>query len=33
MMDGIVDTILNVVIFVYVGVLMWLYFKKVDGED
>jgi hypothetical protein len=33
MMDGIVDTILNVVIFVYVGVLLWLYFKKVDGED
>ena len=33
MMDGIVDTFLNVVIFVYVGVLMWLYFKKVDGED
>ena len=33
MMDGIVDTILNVVIFVYVGMLLWLYFKKVDGED
>jgi hypothetical protein len=33
MMDGILDTILNVVIFVYVGVLLWLYFKKVDGED
>jgi hypothetical protein len=30
MMDGIVDTFLNVVIFVYVGVLIWLYFKKVD---
>jgi hypothetical protein len=30
---GIVDTIMNVVVFVYIGVLMWLYFKKVDGED
>jgi hypothetical protein len=33
-MNGeIVDTIMNVVIFVYLGVLLWLYFKKVDGED
>jgi hypothetical protein len=33
MIDGIVDTTLNVVVFVYVGLLVWLYFKKVDGED
>ncbi len=33
MSDGIADTIMNVVVFVYIGVLIWLYFKKVDGED
>lgn len=27
-MENIVDTTLNVIVFVFIGVLIWLYFKK-----
>jgi hypothetical protein len=27
-MENIVDTTLNVVVFVFIGVLIWLYFKE-----
>ena len=26
--DNLVDTLLNVMVFVFIGVLMWLYFRK-----
>ena len=26
--DNIIDTLLNVMVFVFIGVLIWLYFKK-----
>lgn len=27
-MENIVDTTLNLIVFVFIGVLIWLYFKK-----
>ena len=27
-MSGLVDTIMNLLVFAFVGVLIWLYFKK-----
>lgn len=32
-MDNLIDTVLNVIVFVFIGVLIWLYRKPVAGED
>ncbi len=34
-MSNLLDTVLNVVAFAYIGLLFWLYFKpeKSDGKD
>ena len=32
-MDALIDTILNVGVFVFIGVLIWLYRKPVAGKD
>ena len=31
--DNLVDTLLNVTVFVFIGVLIWLYFKKEPPEE
>ena len=31
MIDGLLDTLMNLVVFVFIGLLIWLYFKKVDS--
>ena len=33
MSDGIIDTVMNIVVFVFIGLLIWLYFKQVDDSD
>jgi len=33
MSGGILDTFLNVVVFAYIGGLLWLYFEKTGPED
>ena len=30
--DNLIDTVLNVLVFVFIGVLIWLYFKPTDVE-
>ena len=30
--DALIDTVLNVVVFVFLGLLIWLYFKPMGGE-
>ena len=32
-MSGLIDTLINLQIFVFVGLLIWLYFKDFDGSD
>ena len=32
-MDNLIDTLLNVGIFVFIGLMLWLYFKKVPKEN
>jgi hypothetical protein len=32
-MSNLVDTLLNVEVFLFIGVLVWLYFKPVDEDD
>lgn len=32
-MNELVDTLLNVVAFVFIGVLIWLYFKPENGTE
>lgn len=32
MNDEILDTLMNIEVFVFIGVLFWLYFKKVDDD-
>jgi len=32
-MNGILDTLINIEIFVFIGVLLWLYFKDFDNPD
>ena len=32
-MSGWLDTLLNINVFVFIGLLVWLYFKPVDGDD
>ncbi len=31
--DNLVDTLLNVTVFVFIGILIWLYLKKVPDSD
>ena len=33
MMDNMVDTILNVMVFIFCGILIWLYFKEEPDQD
>jgi hypothetical protein len=32
-MSNLVDTLLNIEVFLFIGVLVWLYFKPVDEDD
>ena len=32
-LDSLIDTILNVIVFVYLGLLIWLYLKPMAGEE
>jgi hypothetical protein len=32
-MSNLVDTLLNIEIFLFIGVLVWLYFKPVDKDN
>ena len=32
-MSNLLDTVLNVVAFAYIGLLFWLYFKPVKGDE
>ena len=31
MIDGLLDTLMNLVVFLFIGLLIWLYFKQVDS--
>ena len=31
-LDNLIDTVLNVLVFVFIGVLIYLYFKPTDAE-
>jgi len=33
MSDGIIDTVMNIEVFLFIGLLIWLYFKQVDDSD
>jgi hypothetical protein len=33
MNDEIIDTVMNIEGFVFIGLLVWLYFKRVDDSD
>jgi hypothetical protein len=33
MSDAIIDTLMNIVVFVFIGFLVWLYFKPVDDNN
>jgi len=33
MSDQFLDTLMNVEVFVFIGVLIWLYFKPLDDND
>ena len=32
-MNDLADTIMNIEIFAFIGLLVWLYFKSVDDDD
>ena len=32
-MNNWIDTLMNIEVFVFIGLLVWLYFKKVDDND
>ena len=32
-MSDLVDTLINLQIFLFIGLLFWLYFKDFDGDD
>lgn len=32
-MNNLVDTVLNIDIFAFIGLMIWLYFKSVDDDD
>ena len=31
MIDGLLDTLMNLEVFLFIGLLVWLYFKQVDS--
>ena len=31
MINELLDTLMNLVVFLFIGLLLWLYFKKVDS--
>jgi hypothetical protein len=31
MINGLLDTLMNVEVFLFIGLLVWLYFKQVDS--
>lgn len=31
MSDGLLDTVMNIEVFLFIGLLVWLYFKQVDS--
>ncbi len=33
MSDEIIDTVMNIEVFLFIGLLIWLYFKPVDDGD
>ena len=33
MSDQMLDTVMNIEVFVFIGVLIWLYFKPVDDNN
>ncbi len=33
MSDEVLDTLMNIEVFVFIGLLIWLYFKQVDDSD
>ena len=32
-MSNLLDTIMNIEVFAFIGLLVWLYFKRVEGND
>jgi len=32
MSDGLLDTVMNIEVFLFIGLLIWLYFKKIDNK-
>jgi hypothetical protein len=32
-MSDLVDTVMNIEVFLFIGLLIWLYFKPVDDND
>jgi hypothetical protein len=32
-MSNLVDTLFNIEVFLFIGVLVWIYFKPVDNDD
>ena len=32
MSDGLLDTVMNLEVFLFIGLLVWLYFKQVDNK-
>ena len=33
MSDAILDTLMNIEVFVFIGFLIWLYFKQIDDNN
>jgi len=31
-MKGLLDTVMNIEVFLFIGLLIWLYFKQVDNK-
>jgi hypothetical protein len=32
-MENLIDTLLNISVFVFIGILVWLYLRKEPGDD
>lgn len=32
-MSNFLDTVMNIEVFAFIGLLVWLYFKRVEGND
>ena len=33
MWDNVIDTVLNIEVFAFIGIMVWLYFKETPEED